>query len=284
MVCATGCGRQACPGCRIRIGVEVRRNLVERLIELKREHRHPGDCQMWTLTVDPSRYPDAEAAYDAIRKREVIRKLTKRMGWKLWVCVVEWHESGWPHWHLVVWEPVDRMYYGKARVQHVWGEGNVWYTGSNGRPAEAAYKYATKYLTKASEYPVPEWVLDRSHIRMVNASRAWGPVRRMVRDEPEDSGAVAAPSREEAEHNRSALAKCGKSVVVIREWVSSAGERCREYEFRADVPYRSLRKWCQGMTDRATEAVKVSMRHMRIRAGSAEWERLRPILIGCSVQ
>jgi hypothetical protein len=262
----------------------VRDNLIRRLRELQREHRHTGDVQMWTLTLDPQGHGSAEEAYDSIRQRERVSKLCTRMGWKYWVCVLEWHKSGWPHWHLVVWEPVARMYYGKHRVQEVWGEGNVSYTGSEGRPGEAAYRYASKYMTKPSEYPVPAWVMDRTYVRMVNASRSWGSVRRSECQDDLAPGADTAPARKSAAVNRVAMATCGKSVTVIREIVDERGQVRREFMFRADVPYRSLRKWMSRVSEGASDRVKVCMRHLRMAPEDPAWSQLRPVLLGCSVQ
>ncbi|RMH61028.1 MAG: hypothetical protein D6685_09785, partial [Bacteroidetes bacterium] len=231
-VVGCGCRRHLCKRCGRVLGWKVRASMVGRLVELQREHGTGGDVQMWTLTVDPSRYESPEAAWLDVCKNRRIARMAKAVGWRYWVVVLEWHKTGWPHWHLVRWEPVgrgERIYTPHAEVAKAWGVGHVLYTSR--KPwvrVDVAIKYATKYLVKPHGDP-PGWALDRANVRMISSSRAWGPLvaqpgRWDVKaDDAEDGGWIERPDGAGTPRvpAREAIASCGSRCVVLARTVDA---------------------------------------------------------------
>lgn len=234
------------------------------LARLQAEHGCEGDVQMWTLTVDPSRYSSPEEAWQDVTESGSIARTWRKVGCRYWVWVLEWHKSGWPHWHVLVWEPVKRMYLNKADVERHWGHGVVWYTcrhrGSDGqyllnpKPLIWAVRYLTKYLTKSTDQ-VPEWVLARSRVRMIQASQPWGPVRVVVPQSGSEVGTSddlwsddldAAPRRDPAAaaDNQAAIASCGGSTVILERVVDRRTGEVRERFLDAiPVPFKAAQQW-----------------------------------------
>jgi hypothetical protein len=200
---------------------------------------------MWTLTVDQAKYQDAEHAYDEIRRKEKVSKLCRKMGWKYTVTVLEWNQDGgWPHWHLLVWQPVrpgQRMFTCKHEAQKAWG-GILHYSPSRGRKPVLAVNYITKYITKADAHPAPEWTLDRSNIRTISSSRAWGPtITHQRRSERMEAPQGTAESRH-PRNNREAIAECGTQTVVMREFMDQeTGEIKCQFVARLNLDFRTVR-------------------------------------------
>ena len=234
---------------------------------------------MWTLTVDPSLYRDSEDAYDSISRGKYLSRLAKAMGWKHWIAVVEWTKNGWPHWHVLVirnrhridpikkvkanWPPADVVRYSDTKPGKTW---------------EDAAWYITKYLCKRgdAENQAPEWVMDRSNIRLVRSSKAVGSLRMR---KPGDTAAEVVPGndekpkRAEALHNRAALAKCGQSCVVLDEhFETDTGRVWYSYRQTLDQPFRNVRRWAKRTGECALE---VGRRRV---AGPVKNPRLRRLL------
>ena len=278
-----GCGRQTCDGCRQKLGVMAKRSLLDRIKELQREHRTRGDQQMWTLSTAQD-YASPEDAYDSIRSRERVGKLIRKMGWKYAITILEWTEKGWPHWHVVVWEPKRRMYYCKHEVQKAWGEGNVRYSGSHGQPAEKAINYVIQYLTNVTKHPTPDWALDRANIRTMNTTRPWGPINAKRRRSEEIHPASHSTQGERADirNNREAIAECGNQTVVMKEYIDSNGELKIEFVERLNIEYRYMRRMLtrgKGWKDR----VKSCLGHIRVPTGTPEHERLQHALVSYKI-
>ena len=279
-----GCGRQTCEGCRVKIGAMARRSLQERIKEIQRQHGCKGDQQMWTLTVDHDDYASAEDAYDSVRTRERVGKLIRKMGWKYAITVLEWHKDGWPHWHVIVWEPKRRMYYCKHEVQKAWGQGNVHYSGSQGRSAGQAICYVIQYLTDVKKHPTPDWALDRHNIRTMNTTRSWGPInaKRHRSEEIIPASPSTQGERADIRNNREAIAECGNQTVVMKEYIDSNGELKIEFVDRLNIPYRYMRR----MLTRSKgwkERVKSCFGHVRVPIGTVEHERLQMALVSYKI-
>ena len=269
-VCTAGCGRICCPGCRSLIGKKRRQSMRRTMEELRK--RYPrGRVYMWTLTTaHESKYASPQEAHEDITKNERIRKLAKRRGWEHYSWVLEWHVSGWPHWHVLVVKK-DKSPDMWAEVQEQWGY-HVNYRHSDQKRGTVAEKikmfvnYTTKYLVKPSESPVPDWILDSNkRIRMASSSRAWSAVEkeRAVKERARTSRPVPAASPSERKTHRDAIKTCGDRVVVIREYLNPlTGEICNEFVGRADIPWRTVRRWLERGKDFAR--TQVLNRHARI--------------------
>ena len=61
-----------------------------------------------TLTVDRKFYKDGEEAFEDIKDKGAVRSLIKNLKrtFKLkffdWIWLLEWHEDGFPHWHIFI--------------------------------------------------------------------------------------------------------------------------------------------------------------------------------------
>lgn len=251
-VSAVRCRRQVCECCGRIIGYGARHSLIARELELRQEHG-AGDVQMWTLTVDPSRYESPEAAWLDVGKRRRVGETMRKMGLRWYVVVLEWHASGWPHWHVLVWEPVARMRVEHSQMERAWGLGwtiyRCRYRDGHGRlmgkpkPVEWAIRYVTKYLVKPKGESVPAWAMDRSRVRMIWSSRAWGPVVDRLDDCECESETTGTVHRSSARSNRDALAMCGQTVRVLRRVVDlRTGEERWRYVGDSAVPWRVARR------------------------------------------
>lgn len=263
-----GCGRHVCPSCGRRLGFKVRENIKARIKALQRKHGCEGDMQMWTLTGDQKRFESPEKMWEHVRDRRLISRTMQAVGCVYYVAVIEWHASGWPHWHVLVWQPVKRMHVSHDQVEHHWTLGICRFTARNGRPMEWAANYATKYLCKPDE-GVPSWVMNRAHIRSVWASRPWGrvcTVHAACQDEDEENDGLA--GSREYRSNAEAVASCASSCTVIQEHVSREGQMCRRWLGRVNLHRRIVRRLVERVTGSCHRAMVVA-------ADSAEWRRLR---------
>jgi len=235
--------------------------MVWRIKELEREHGCPGDVQLWTLTIDPGnpelggqrgpdgklqRWADPRRAYDLVRTRRRIGEWARTMGITYYVVVVEWQENGMPHWHLLIWSPVARLYLQHKKAELAWGLGYVLYRSSvkagGGRwPPERAVNYVTKYLTKPKER-TPEWVMDLVGVQMIYGSAAWGAVVREDRSRRREPADPARHGRAAAAVNRVALANCRQGVRVLLETVDATTGQVRlRLAGHYAVPWRAVR-------------------------------------------
>jgi hypothetical protein len=239
-----------------------------RVKELQRHHGCDGDVQMWTLTIDPKRHASPEAAWLDVNEQRRISRTMQAVGVTYYVAVIEWHRSGWPHWHVLCWQPVRSMRIPHADVERAWKQGICRYTSRHGRPMEWAINYATKYICKPDD-GVPSWVMQRHHVRSVWGSRGWGPVCLVhadCRDAEDESG--AGDEREDARTNGEAVAECAASCVALLEHVNDDGEVRRKYLGRIGVGVRVM--------SRLVGAVTGCCHRTRVAAVDwATWQRLR---------
>ncbi len=94
-----GCRSSWCPIC----WKGLKRAAVERLRSFD-----PEFTRELMLSVSRSPYVDGREAYSEINSKRGIGRLLKQLeraeGVKIvdWVCFLEWHEDGFPHWHLFI--------------------------------------------------------------------------------------------------------------------------------------------------------------------------------------
>jgi hypothetical protein len=262
--------------------------MEERVIELGQEHGCSGDVQMWTLTLDPKRWSSPQEAWEWVGEHRRVGEMMRRLGVRYYVVVLEWHRSGWPHWHVLIWEPVERMRLEYRAALDAWGLGIVRYScrwrDEHGRwrqqpkPIEWAVRYVTKYLCKAKE-DAPAWVAEKHHVRMIWASRAWGSVvgrglPSELEADPEDEAGEGVGDRD-WRTNEQALADCGRSARLMLEWLTPGGEVRRKYLGETKLAWRDVK--------RATERLACGRLGRRVSVafaeGSAEWARLRRVLL-----
>jgi hypothetical protein len=169
------CGSSWCAGCfKARAG---RRSSI-RMASMKwNEVRHI------VLTVDRKNYINGELAYIGITRRKRIpglirnlrRCLNKPVG--RWLCFLEWHQDGYPHWHLICeTKPGKKGQIGYENLQEYWPDGGVYETYPKNKEQ---WEKMTGYFQKAGYFDekekeqgrLPEWAIKRrKKIRRVNAS------------------------------------------------------------------------------------------------------------------
>ena len=169
-----GCGGSFCPAC----GKQAVQRGVGKLRKLEWQRVRAVD-----LTLDPKKYPDPEAAYHAMEKEVgyFIDRL-RRSGVLVtrWVCFLEWHLSGLPHFHVFIEvEQAGRAgMIGYDRLQACWAHGFVreWPVKSEAHWKNLlGYAGKTGYLHKAKRHQVtlPAWGLaSKAKIRRVHGSQA----------------------------------------------------------------------------------------------------------------
>jgi hypothetical protein len=220
-----------CPECSTIMGYNLRKKLFPILETF-------SGLFMLTFTVDPSLFPDAQAAYLYMRENRCIAKTLRDLFRRGYLCsrryfyVVEWQkDTEQAHFHVLVdarFIPWDEllMLWGKHRPEsagRVIGDrpafGTVFFTERcfEGGAAHAA-RYVTKYLTKTPENGFPEWVLrlgKETRIRRYSASRGlWG-------DAPKKLSQTEKKRESKPRTYAERIQACGSSVNVfeIRESV-----------------------------------------------------------------
>lgn len=286
-ICSKGCNRATCPRCRLAYGLRKKREALDAIAKIRKIENNKGVLWMWTLTTDKTNtYESPQAAHEDICKNERIRKLAKRMGWKYWSWVLEWHEDGWPHWHVMVYEPTRRSVM-KWEVQEVWGH-IVEYTRSDkyrgvwGDKVARLAHYLTAYLTKPAKSKTPDWILDsKKRIRLSSSSRAWTAALKCEEatgeGDVEESPLDGDHGSEERLTHREAITRCGGTTLVLKEYVNPlTGEICTEYVGRAEIPIRTVRKFVKRFTDQVK--VRISDRYIRMKERSEDAQVLRGLL------
>lgn len=123
-----------------------------------------------TLTIDQSKYLDAEHAFEVGRRhlRQFFYDLDKGLGnaertpycWKL-----EFQENGWPHWHIIL------LYFKKLPLDLLnkcWGKGRT----DVEMIRDTDFKYLFKYAAKGVG-DLPQFILDTKQVRFFQTSKGF---------------------------------------------------------------------------------------------------------------
>lgn len=141
------CGSWDCKCC----GYRMKRNLLESIDELLEER--PELSRLLTLTVDPERYPDPEAAHRDIGKawNRLRSYVQQAYGDFSYVWVREEQENGQPHLHVLV-----SRYLPQEDVAAAWDRAGMGHIVDIRRtPARKAGHYLAKYLAKDAMANLP---------------------------------------------------------------------------------------------------------------------------------
>lgn len=177
------CGSAWCVHCAHVYYARKKRRIVSALQKLDSVSMGFVKPRLLTLTVPRSceHYSNAEGAFDYVNSNNLIKRFLENFGFnKKAFKVLEFHKSGWPHWHIIVdladaevkskkvvrgkrWVPLLRM-------QRLWSS----FFGVSTQvdlplnmPKASVYKclnYAISYVMKSGGR-VPEWVTKRSRVR-----------------------------------------------------------------------------------------------------------------------
>ena len=127
-----------------------------------------------TLTLDPKNYTNEETAFEDSRQwmRKVFYQLRHGVEYKgrIYVidapyCVkVEFHESGWVHYHVIF---LTHRFLPKELLAELWDRG--WVTVQ--RITNEDFHYLLKYVTKPDD--LPQWVLKRKRLRVFQTTKGF---------------------------------------------------------------------------------------------------------------
>ena len=127
-----------------------------------------------TFTLDPKNYANEETAFEDSRSwlRKIFFQLRRGVDHegKRYVidapyCIkVEFHESGWVHYHAVF---LTHRFLPKELLAELWGLGWV----KVQRIANKDFRYILKYVTKAND--LPEWVTKRKRLRVFQSTKGF---------------------------------------------------------------------------------------------------------------
>jgi hypothetical protein len=127
-----------------------------------------------TFTLDPKNYANEEAAFEDSRQwlRKVFYQLRQGVEHegKVYVidapyCIkVEFHESGWVHYHAVF---LTQRFLPKELLAELWGLGWV----KVQRITSTDFHYLLKYVTKLDE--LPDWVRKRKRLRVFQTTKGF---------------------------------------------------------------------------------------------------------------
>jgi hypothetical protein len=127
-----------------------------------------------TFTLDPKNYADEEAGFEDSRKllRKIFFRLRRGVEYKgktylidAPYCIkVEFHESGWVHYHAIF---LTRRFLPKELLADLWGLG--WVTVQ--RITNENFHYLLKYVTKPDE--LPAWVKKRKRLRVFQSTKGF---------------------------------------------------------------------------------------------------------------
>ncbi len=133
-----------------------------------------GGCLFLTFTFNPALYADPSAAFE--HGRDKLRRMFHRLRQGVvfngiryvvnepYAVKVEFHQNGWAHFHVVF---LTRRFIPCGLFDALWGLGRT----NVRRIANKDFHYLLKYVTKGGG--LPEWVLNRSRLRVFQPSRGF---------------------------------------------------------------------------------------------------------------
>lgn len=214
--CKTRCKSQFCRDCALSHCVMWRERLRPAI-------KHWESVLMLTLTVDPKTVDGPKDALELVQRRRAISKTIAKLKQRKilssteYTVTLEFHESGYPHWHVLV----NASFVCKHKLQREWGLGIVWISKGDFDDINHAINYATKYIVKTNsdedkdEFLFPEWVMDmKTNLRRFSASRAIS--KKWARKHKPRIAEVDREPRERiTKTGRQKIEQCGKTATVL---------------------------------------------------------------------
>ena len=212
-------------------------------------------CSMITLTIDPKNWRGPEEAYLAIQKKRSVARFVEKLHrrglveTKEFFYAIEFHKSGWVHYHLAVRgvgvvedHLIDRRLYPQTdATAALWGHGIIQVSAppeseDGGYDPEHAMNYLTKYIAKQDVGP-PDWVLDRhGNFRKFSTSRGLAPGKDRKKSKPSEHPKVIA--KRTPRERRELCAKTSRVMQVVKKELHNemgVEELSRSYSFKFDV-------------------------------------------------
>jgi hypothetical protein len=212
---------------------------------------------MFTLTLDPQLHESPEAAWEYCQKNRAVAETMRRLelwgyiqpidGKREWFAVLEWHKSGWAHWHVLVpTKPSGDLF---AALKRAWnmnwpgweervaigrpGFGAVKFRTQSSITAAHAANYACKYVIKYPEEGFHDWVIDknRKSVHRFTASRGfWGYQARTESEEDQPAESVDMMGETVAPGILDAQAVAVAEKRTIRQVMESCGKSSNLFE------------------------------------------------------
>jgi hypothetical protein len=197
--------------------------------------------------------------------RHAAQRHTLRLYSRRWVAALHWHETGMPHYHVLIdGERVDQ-----AGLTAIW-EGAVVRTLDLPAPpfgeqivseryrtqsvAEAAW-WLADYLTEGVVRNVPDWFLTLA-VTPYTTSRPFRPPGVNAEPRARKAAAVPGPSRRRKTHAQRQV-RCGAATTMIRQAVDpQTGELGRpRWERSLPLPFESARAAAGRVVDTSPDAL-----------------------------
>lgn len=207
------CKSGFCPHCKWR-------NYFKWLDRLKPVLKTFKSVMMITFTVDPKKFSGPAQAWSEVMGRRWIAKTVakiRRAGFlesERFFYVLEFHKSGWPHWHLVV----ESAFIPHEMIERAWGYGFVSYSKKTEfANSDHAVYYLLKYVGK-NDSGYPEWVLHHpGRIRLVATSRG------LVETEKREKN-IGKKNPRKTKTIAQRIKGCGEQTVVVSKVPKMGGE------------------------------------------------------------
>jgi hypothetical protein len=242
-----GCKSSYCRQCGFAKGMKLRRKLVATINRWQA-------CKpvMVTLTQNPELFGGPREGLDHVRTTGAISKLAKKLRRYcksgLYFCVVEYHESGWPHWHMML----DAEYIPASAIRDAWyslgPKDRDWTHNPHGitdvrspkkfKSKEHRFNYLTKYITKIPKQGFPDWLLDAPDLiykRYTSSHGLFCPDR----EEEKKKGTTSGEEYDRtADTIRGRVSLCGTKTALMcnRDYVGLDGEAKRHTTCVAKLP------------------------------------------------
>jgi len=168
------CNASWCPQC-------YRRGTFKKIKE-RLSNFHWEKTRQVVLTVDRNRFKDGQDAWESMNNKKAIANMIwniKRVrGVKVvrWVWVLEWHETGFPHWHVLI-ETKNKGMIGGDILREYWGMGiwvkETYFKSKEHWDAIVGYFQKKGYFEKGKKYQseLPAWaVITNLRIRRFSGS------------------------------------------------------------------------------------------------------------------
>lgn len=219
------CNSSWCPSC----WRFLKKALVGRMRSMN--WRHVREVM---VSVDRSIYENGEQAFDDITLKRGVGNLIKNLqrtdGVTIvdWVCVIEWHEDGFPHWHILIvtQEEGQAGMIGYQKIKDRWPFG-MWVTETYIKSAvhwQNLVGYFDKhgYFEKGKAYQgrLPEWALKRNRTikrwHSMKKPRGQGKVMNRIRSEDKkvEGEWLGKGEKRERKTYEVILSQCGSRSIV----------------------------------------------------------------------
>lgn len=225
-----------------------KRRRLERRLQMELDAKR--SFVMLTLSYERSPYSSPQELYTEASRLQHLNKAMKRLGENVrekltgrWFAKCEFQTGGWLHYHVIL---LGFKFLDFDDLYDAWGHGGVYI--SAGKVKHAGY--VSKYCSKESEQPYPEWLygFKAGSVKLYSASPGfWKPLNELdAEDKPERpiSELCQLPDRQHAEYISTRMAAMeadyngfrtvGQCIDDARQLIRVKDDRGRFQEYQVD--------------------------------------------------